>query len=835
MAREYNVVANFIARTQSMVDGFNEARQGAQDTANKIDQSFSGLQGTFQKVAGFIAATFAVDKIKDFTVGMIETTADIQALEGQYEQVMGGMKGTTDKYIDEMSAKWNKHPNELKGAMMQYMAILKGKGLSEQEAFDTSKKYMDMTVDGNAFANESMSDSIARTMGIIKGEYDSADSIMVNFSQTLLNDIAVRDYGKKWDELSTAQQENIKTMESIRQQTSAGVLGQAGREADSYANNLAMVKNKWSEMLAKFGSPVLVLVNKGLGKLSDTLRNVDVDSIMNGFSKIKDWIVSFLPSVGSLKTVFQNLSPIFATAGGAIAVSFQKFTSVLPTIVNGITGIVAKFSEWEGFIPVIAGLVTAFVTYQGILKAMAIWEKTYQAIQKVSLLLYNGQRAAVIAYGIAGGGVTGIMHGMKAAMAAMNVTMLANPIVLVVAAIVGLGVALVVAYKKSETFRNIVNGVWSSIKDGFGAVIDLFTSTIPVWIENIKTWFTNLKNNAISIFSNIWNFISSTAKAFFNSFVAALQPFINFFVQSWENLKLMVLSIVSGLFSLLTGDFEGAKLALLGIWTALKDQAINLWNLLKDTVVKMAIGMWEGLKSGFIAGKDFVINTAIALYNGVINWFSTMYTKVGETIVKVRDFIKDGFTKAKDSAIDLIIKLYNGVVAWIKNIPSKITDMKDDMVKTLEGIDLKQLGKDAIQGFIDGITEKIGKVWEKVKEIADGLKKKLKKALDIQSPSRVMMEIGGFVGEGLAIGIENMKGTVERASLSLAEASTLSSNLSSLVKNPVTQVSNNTSGGQNEKPQVINHHKHYNLGTVNIKANNSLELFEGLDNLIRSY
>lgn len=42
----------------------------------------------------------------------------------------------------------------------------------------------------------------------------------------------------------------------------------------------------------------------------------------------------------------------------------------------------------------------------------------------------------------------------------------ANPMVAVVAAIVAIGVALVALYKHSETFRNIVNGVWHSVEAG---------------------------------------------------------------------------------------------------------------------------------------------------------------------------------------------------------------------------------------------------------------------------------------------------------------------------------------------------------------------------------
>src|SRR5690606_12525976 len=54
----------------------------------------------------------------------------------------------------------------------------------------------------------------------------------------------------------------------------------------------------------------------------------------------------------------------------------------------------------------------------------------------------------------------------KAAFAAMNATLLANPIILVVAGLAALTAAFIVAYKKSETFRNIVNKSFDAIKDG---------------------------------------------------------------------------------------------------------------------------------------------------------------------------------------------------------------------------------------------------------------------------------------------------------------------------------------------------------------------------------
>lgn len=55
---------------------------------------------------------------------------------------------------------------------------------------------------------------------------------------------------------------------------------------------------------------------------------------------------------------------------------------------------------------------------------------------------------------------------------ALNMTMLSNPIFLVVAAIAALTVAFVIAYKKSETFRRIVHAAMDGVKRATRAMVD---------------------------------------------------------------------------------------------------------------------------------------------------------------------------------------------------------------------------------------------------------------------------------------------------------------------------------------------------------------------------
>jgi hypothetical protein len=83
---------------------------------------------------------------------------------------------------------------------------------------------------------------------------------------------------------------------------------------------------------------------------------------------------------------------------------------------------------------------------------------------------------------------------MTAAQVALNIAMSANPIAIVVLAIAGLVTAIVIAYDKSETFRDIVNAIGSAlsgvarwINDNVVPAISLFWNTMKAawnWIDD---------------------------------------------------------------------------------------------------------------------------------------------------------------------------------------------------------------------------------------------------------------------------------------------------------------------------------------------------------------
>jgi len=138
---------------------------------------------------------------------------------------------------------------------------------------------------------------------------------------------------------------------------------------------------------------------------------------------------------------------------------------------------------------------------------------------------------------------------------------------------------------------------------------------------------------------------------------------------------------------------------------------------------------------------DEVKAFAIRLKDGLISAFSAMLNGVSAIIVKVKDAIINGIQIALD---------------WIINLPGKMTTY----------------GSDIMQGLINGIKSMAGKVSRAVGDIVDGIKSKIKSALKINSPSKVMEELGKNIGQGLAIGIEKEIGSIADATQNMVNAVT---------------------------------------------------------------
>jgi F0F1-type ATP synthase membrane subunit b/b' len=105
---------------------------------------------------------------------------------------------------------------------------------------------------------------------------------------------------------------------------------------------------------------------------------------------------------------------------------------------------------------------------------------------------------------------------------------------------------------------------------------------------------------------------------------------------------------------------------------------------------------------------------------------------------------------------------------WIAKVKEISEGTKTEL--NLMTASMADIGKNSMQGLIDGLNSMMGPLKQKAQEIASIVEKTVKSTLKIKSPSRVMMELGKWVPVGLAEGIEKNISAVVSATNLMARA-----------------------------------------------------------------
>lgn len=142
--------------------------------------------------------------------------------------------------------------------------------------------------------------------------------------------------------------------------------------------------------------------------------------------------------------------------------------------------------------------------------------------------------------------------------------------------------------------------------------------------------------------------------------------------------------------------------------------------------------------------------------------------------------IADNIGKVIDAATNVILNFLDGIA---RNGPKIIDKGMWTVLKLLEGVRdainkyshrFNKVGREIAWAIVDGMTNGLAsKAWSFGESMVSVAKKgynKVKNFFGIHSPSRLMKELGEYVGEGLAIGIENTGERVAGAGDNMASA-----------------------------------------------------------------
>lgn len=361
-------------------------------------------------------------------------------------------------------------------------------------------------------------------------------------------------------------------------------------------------------------------------------------------------------------------------------------------------------------IPAVSGFITGMTSGTGAGgKFAATFSAVTTVLGKVATFINNNRTAVGTFVGIIGTVIV-ITKAWAIAQAALNFVMTANPIGIVVVAIAALAGGLVYAYKKSETFRKIVDGAFAGIKVTAIAVSSFLTTKVPAAFKVV----TGAATSAYNWVKSNWPLILAILTGPFG--VAALA-----IIKNWDSIKaggVAVIDFIKSIPSKITAIFSGAGTLLYNAGTQLMSGlAAGIRNKINDAINEVQAGLakikgmlpgspikWGPLKNwnNGGAGKrlmDLVARGITDGGKGPLKAAEEAFGKIEGALEKSRDNLqgildglKSDFASLADSVSSAFVGDLFGVTAT-------------EAVPAAEGV-AAVAGKTVGQNFIDNLLSK---------------------------------------------------------------------------------------------------------------------------------
>ena len=189
----------------------------------------------------------------------------------------------------------------------------------------------------------------------------------------------------------------------------------------------------------------------------------------------------------------------------------QDNTTALTILMGVIAGLSGAILLINGAMKAYSAATTAVTTVQ---KLFTVSTELGTAAQGKSTAALIASKAAAAAHAVAMGVVRAATVTWTAVQWLLNAALTANPIGLVVAAIAALVAGLILAYKKSDTFREIVDKLWRLLKGSVVAAFEAVSGAISGvvgWLKQAWDWVTKLLDKIGGLASKLNPFKSAAA------------------------------------------------------------------------------------------------------------------------------------------------------------------------------------------------------------------------------------------------------------------------------------------------------------------------------------
>lgn len=293
--------------TEKLAKGLEDVEKEAEEAAPDLDKvadetekigenskdAENGLSGLFGKIFGAsavadIAADVlkqAAEAIKDFVMDSVSAAAEVKASNAQFEQTFKDLEGTAEKSLNNISRQTQISATRMKNSYSSVYAFTKSVGADSATAMDIANRAMIAAADSAAYYDRTIEDATETLQSFLKGNYENDAALGIAATETTRNAKANEKYAKSFDKLSESQKVDVLLAMVEAGNEASGALGQAAREADSWANVTGEASEAVKQLLAELGSPILEAIIPKIQKITAAINEMLEETASDKFRK----------------------------------------------------------------------------------------------------------------------------------------------------------------------------------------------------------------------------------------------------------------------------------------------------------------------------------------------------------------------------------------------------------------------------------------------------------------------------------------------------------------------------------------------------------------------
>lgn len=469
-------------------------------------------------------------------------------------------------------------------------------------------------------------------------------------------------------------------------------------------------------------------------------------------------------SIGGIETLFgesaekviENANNAFKTAGVSANDYMQQVTSFSASLLQAVGGDTVKAAETADM-----AIIDMADNANKMGTSMEMIQNAYQGFAKQNYTMldnlklgYGGTKTEMERLLADAEKITGIKYDMS------NLDDVYNAIHVIQTE---LGITGTTALEAGETIQGSfgsLSAAWQNFMAGLGNP----KADMERLVEDVANALAGSINNITPIIENLTRVLPTVLEAIIESVLELMPTLIDTFTQLVlrvivaliANLPLFLSGLVQLLMGLVSGLIEVLPEAFAQLLTAISESIKNLTTMI-GTALTPIVQMASGTVSAFI---EFFLSLPQKLFEICNNIIQAIITWGSNMIAGARQIASD-FTKT--------------IINGLKNLPNRVLT----------------IGMNLVTGLWSGIQSKLSWLRNRISDWCGNIVNSFMEAFDVHSPSRVTATIGGFIAEGLGVGIladdtaenaisEKAKGIIDIANGSLSNIN-VGANLNGLI------------------------------------------------------